>query len=103
MAIAKNNPAPSTLPDLISQITSKFNPKKVILFGSWARGDARPNSDIDLAFVLDGREYTDWDTFYCFFLEEAETLHKLDMVRTDQVSAELNAHIDTYGVVIYER
>jgi predicted nucleotidyltransferase len=28
--------------------------KKIILFGSWARGDAREDSDIDLAVVLAG-------------------------------------------------
>ncbi len=28
--------------------------KKVILFGSWARGDATKDSDIDLLIVLDG-------------------------------------------------
>lgn len=27
--------------------------RKVVLFGSWARGDARPDSDIDLLVVLD--------------------------------------------------
>jgi len=30
--------------------------RKVILFGSWARGDAHPESDIDLLVVLDGFE-----------------------------------------------
>ena len=27
--------------------------KRVVLFGSWARGDAHPESDIDLLVVLD--------------------------------------------------
>jgi predicted nucleotidyltransferase len=30
--------------------------RKVLLFGSWARGDAHPESDIDLLVVLDGTE-----------------------------------------------
>jgi predicted nucleotidyltransferase len=34
--------------------------KKVLLFGSWARGDAHPESDIDLLVVLDRVESV-WD------------------------------------------
>lgn len=33
-------------------IASKFNPLKVIVFGSWARGEARPDSDVDLMVIL---------------------------------------------------
>ena len=29
--------------------------KKIILYGSWARGEANENSDIDIAIVLDGK------------------------------------------------
>ena len=35
------------------QIAQKFNPQKIILFGSYARGTAHPFSDIDLLVVLD--------------------------------------------------
>jgi uncharacterized protein len=28
-------------------------PKRIILFGSYARGDARPDSDVDLLVILD--------------------------------------------------
>ena len=28
--------------------------KRLVLFGSWARGDARPDSDVDLLVILEG-------------------------------------------------
>jgi len=40
------------LPEAIERITRRFQPVRIILFGSWARGDARPNSDVDLLVVL---------------------------------------------------
>ena len=36
---------------MVERIVQKFNPEQVILFGSQARGDAGPDSDVDL---LDG-------------------------------------------------
>ena len=43
---------PACLPEAIDRIVRRFNPLRIILFGSWARGDARPDSDIDLLVVL---------------------------------------------------
>lgn len=40
------------LPDVIADIVEAFNPVRVILFGSLARGEARKDSDIDLLIVL---------------------------------------------------
>ena len=40
------------LPEAIQCITARFQPVQIILFGSWARGDARPDSDLDLLVVL---------------------------------------------------
>lgn len=34
--------------------------RRVLLFGSWARGDAHPDSDVDLLVVLD-RMTSPWD------------------------------------------
>lgn len=35
----------------IQRLQSEFNPEKIILFGSWACGDATRRSDIDLFIV----------------------------------------------------
>ncbi len=40
------------IPEVTERIVRLFNPLKIILFGSHARGDAGPHSDIDLLVVL---------------------------------------------------
>ena len=37
---------------MVRRIVKKFNPDRVILFGSHARNQARPDSDIDLLIVM---------------------------------------------------
>lgn len=41
---------------IIRRIVETAQPDKIILFGSWARGDARPNSDFDLLVIKDSNE-----------------------------------------------
>ena len=43
---------PPYLNEVIDRIARKFNPVRIILFGSWARGEAREDSDLDLLVVL---------------------------------------------------
>lgn len=38
---------------LARQIAKQFKPQKIILFGSYARGNPRPESDVDLLVVMD--------------------------------------------------
>src|SRR6266487_5623285 len=38
---------------VVEQIVEKFKPQKIILFGSYARGNPRPESDVDLLVVMD--------------------------------------------------
>ncbi len=43
---------PECLPEAVERIVKQFAPLRIILFGSWARGEARPDSDLDLLVVL---------------------------------------------------
>src|SRR5437016_5020994 len=38
---------------MVKRIAKKFDPEQIILFGSQARGDAGPDSDVDLLVVMD--------------------------------------------------
>ena len=41
---------------IVEQIVEQFSPRKVILFGSYARGNPRPESDVDLLVVMATRD-----------------------------------------------
>ncbi len=42
------------LPEITRRILSVSSPDQIILFGSYARGDFNPNSDLDLLIILPG-------------------------------------------------
>lgn len=76
---------------------------KIILYGSRARGDAKPRSDIDLAFVTPRADDKDW-LHIVDILDEADTLLRIDGVRYDNLLEDsmLKHAIDAEGVVLYE-
>lgn len=41
------------LDEVVSRILTVGSPHKIVLFGSWARGNARPDSDLDLLIIED--------------------------------------------------
>ena len=43
---------PECLPEMVERIVQRFDPLRIVLFGSWARGDAQTDSDVDLLVVL---------------------------------------------------
>jgi predicted nucleotidyltransferase len=45
------------LPVIKRRIVRRFRPDRIVLFGSQARGDARPDSDVDLLVVLPGNAH----------------------------------------------
>lgn len=53
-AIDKRKRIPQKAIDqVVKQIVEKFKPQKIILFGSYARGNPRPESDVDMLVVMD--------------------------------------------------
>lgn len=82
----------------ITALAKKYKVKRLVLFGSRARGDYHRTSDIDLAvtggdyvrFALDVDEYT-------------STLLNYDIVCLDGiVQPELRRSIEKEGIVVYE-
>jgi len=83
----------------IRNYAKQFNIKKVILFGSRARGDYKAKSDIDLA--VSGENIS---AFSIMVDENTSTLLKFDIVNLDSsVQQELLQSIEEDGVVIYEK
>ncbi|MCB6203838.1 nucleotidyltransferase family protein [Extibacter muris] len=83
----------------IRQLARKYNVRKVILFGSRARGDYRRTSDIDLAI-----EGGDFERFALDVDEETSTLLKYDIVNLDKdMQQELRDSIKKEGKLIYEK
>ena len=92
----KYNMPDRALEDIIA-LAKKNGIKKVILFGSRARGTHTERSDIDLA-VVGG----DAMNFYYDLEEKAWTLLKFDVVNLDKdVSEKLQKEIERDGVIIY--
>lgn len=82
----------------IIQIAKQNQVKKLILFGSRARGDYKERSDIDLAF-LGG----DSSRFILTVDEETSTLLKFDVIDLQKpIKKELRESIEREGLVIYE-
>ncbi len=82
----------------ICDFARKYNVKKVILFGSRARGNFKEKSDIDLA-VQGG----DFIRFMLDVNEETSTLLSFDIINLDEeIMSELRKSIEKEGKVIYE-
>ena len=48
-----SQPGPETFTEIVRRIRSVANPRKIVLFGSRARGEHRPDSDVDLLVIED--------------------------------------------------
>ena len=46
---------PATLKDIVARIVKLASPERILLFGSAARGQMGPNSDVDLLVIKSGR------------------------------------------------
>jgi predicted nucleotidyltransferase len=112
MEIVGNRADASLVPsDLLDPVVAYFHPRRVIVFGSAARGDAGPDSDIDLLVVLDDDAPADKLTLKAGY--EARQSYRLpaDVVpcreetfrRKSRIVGTLAYAASHEGVVVYER
>jgi len=95
--------------EIVRQIVEKFQPQKIVLFGSYARGNPRPESDVDLLVVM---ETSLKETKQALVIDQSleRDLFGLDLiVRTPQNLAKRTAmgdsflkEVTTQGKVLYE-
>lgn len=82
----------------IISLAKKFGVKKLILFGSRARGTNRERSDIDLT-----AQGGDIFNFATAIAEEVETLLSFDVINLDKnVDKNFQAEIARDGIILYE-
>jgi predicted nucleotidyltransferase len=77
--------------------------KKIILYGSRARGDNGPRSDIDLAIETEATNREDWYKVL-EIIEEADTLLGIDCVHLNTLGPDtpLRQAIERDGKLIYQ-
>jgi uncharacterized protein len=77
------------------------NLDQVIIYGSRARGDFKPRSDIDLAITSESKEIK---TQILWAIEEADILLHVDVVNLNYVeSQKFLDNVKEQGIVFWER
>jgi hypothetical protein len=98
-------------PELLNPVVAYFRPQRVILFGSAARGEAGPDSDIDLLVVVDDDTPPEKVTVKAGRESRHSYRHPADVIpireetwrRFSRVVGTLPYAARTEGVVVYER
>ncbi len=99
------------LEKVIDKIKIITSPKKIILFGSYAKGNANEYSDIDLCIITEEKRKKleiIWDIREAIF---EETSHSYDLLVYSNLEFENNldsftsieSQINTQGVILYEQ
>lgn len=97
--------------ELLDAVVAYFAPHQVILFGSAARGEAGPDSDIDLLVVVDDDTPPEKVTLAAGYEARRTYRRAADVIpirramleRKRRVVGSLAATADGEGIVVYER
>lgn len=91
-----------TMNDLRSVFRRYPNIKRVILFGSRAKGNFRPGSDIDLAMLGDGIDHTEILKIYND-IDDLGLLYGIDLIDYNKnKNLPIGEHIDRTGKLFYQ-
>ena len=96
--------------EVVRAIVERFAPERIILFGSWARGDAGPDSDVDLLVEMES-ELSPPERAIALRRALVPRTWALDLLvwtpaeaaRMRRVFGSLAETIDREGRVLYER
>ncbi|MGD0108740.1 MAG: nucleotidyltransferase domain-containing protein [Rhodopila sp.] len=97
--------------ELLASVVAYFRPQRVILFGSVARGEAGPDSDIDLLVIVDDDTPAEKVTLKAGFEARRSYHHPADVIpvraatflRKSRIANTLSRSASLEGVVVYER
>jgi hypothetical protein len=97
--------------ELLEAVVAYFRPLRVILFGSAARGDAGPDSDIDLLVILDDNAPPEKLTLAAGYQSRRSYHHATDVIpcresvfrRKSRIAGTLAYTAAREGRVVYER
>ncbi|MCD4727710.1 MAG: nucleotidyltransferase domain-containing protein [Pirellulales bacterium] len=94
---------PVSVQRVVEQGVRAVDPKRVVLYGSRARGDARENSDFDLAFVFSKTQRGRWIRFLADLDDAGLTLQPVELLDWNEASEPLREQIRKEGIILYER
>ena len=88
---------PPSVRPLVARLAAEPGVRRVVLFGSRARGDGRERSDVDLALDAPGLSRAEWVRLWAD-AQEADTLYRIDLVRLDEAPVAFRERIEAEGV-----
>ena len=101
---------PALLDEITRAIVERFNPVRIVLFGSRARGDADPQSDIDLLIEMESTKRPPeraLDIISLFGLRkwsmDVVVYTPEELERHRRIRGTLASIVETEGKVLYER
>jgi predicted nucleotidyltransferase len=97
------------LGEIVRRLVAAFQPRRIYLFGSRARGDAGPDSDFDVLLVLDELKDRGWRVSQDAYLKLRGVAAAVDVVvcsvddfeRRSKAAASLPATVAREGRLLY--
>jgi hypothetical protein len=111
IGFASSMTTPLVPSELLDPVVAYFQPRRVILFGSRARGDSGPDSDIDLLVVVDDDTPAEKVTLRAGFEARRSYHEPADVIpvreetfrRKSRIAGTLARSATLEGIVVYER
>jgi len=100
-----------TLQEIVDRLVEGLQPERIYLFGSQARGQAEPGSDVDLLLIVPDsdlprhrREAFSYDLLWGLTVPvDLIVLTQAEFQRASQVKTSLTAKVQAEGKVLYGR